>query len=473
MIPVLFESNATSFNTNGIGRLIDCLSCEIAEERNGEYSLELVYPTSGQFYNEIKTSRIILAKPNYQDSYQAFRIYKISKPINQLVTVYANHLSYDLNYIPVSIFNAVGINAALNGLKTNSLENNPFNFITDINNTDTLFQVNVPKSVRACLGGTEGSILQTFSGSAGIEYKWDNYDIYVTLHRGSDNGVQLRYGKNITDLNYTENIEETITGVLPVWTNPEGTSTLTGDIQYSPYKNNYPFNRTVVLDCSEHFESTPTLQELNAYGFEYVSLQGLPKENIKISFVDLSKTDEYRFSVGVETINLCDEITVIYQPLGISFKAKIIKTVYDVLTEKYISLTIGDAKSSLAQTLITTIEQVNNTSDKLASVNIKVNQQEGSLGVLAQQVDSNNNKLIHLQVDSSKEEVRVTNQASEQPTSYTSFKGDGMRIFVGNANVAEATADRFNCNKGLGVQDWAIEQTDDKKGLMFFRKGGD
>lgn len=471
MIPVLFNENATSFNTNGIGRLIDCLSCEVAEERNGEYSLELVYPTSGQFYNEIKTSRIILAKPNYEHPYQAFRIYKISKPINQLVTVYANHLSYDLNYIPVCIFNAVGINAALNGLKINSLENNPFNFITDITNTDTLFQVDVPKSVRACLGGTEGSVLQTFSGSAGIEYKWDNYDVYVSLHRGSDNGVQLRYGKNITDLNYTENIEETITGVLPVWTNPEGTSTLTGDIQYSPYKNNYPFNRTVVLDCSKHFESTPTLQELNAYGFEYVSLQGLPKENIKISFVDLSKTDEYRFSVGIETINLCDEVNVIYQPLGITYKAKVIKTVYDVLTEKYISLTIGDAKSSLAQTLITTIEQVNNTSDKLASVNIKVNQQEGSLGILAQQVDESSNKLIHLQVDSAKEEVRITNQTSESPSAYTSFKGDGMRVYVDNNKVAEATSSRFECNKGLGVQDWAIEQGSSASALNFYRKG--
>jgi phage minor structural protein len=470
MIPVLFESNATSFNTNGIGRLIDCLSCEVVEERNGEYSLELIYPTSGQFYDEIKTSRIILAKPNYEQPHQAFRIYKISKPINQLVTVNANHLSYDLNYIPVDIFNATGINGALNGLKTNSLENNPFNFITDIENTEALFQVSKPKSVRACLGGEEGSIMQTFSGSAGVEYKWDNYDIYVTLHRGSDNGVQLRYGKNITDLNYIENIEETITGVLPIWTNPEGTSTLAGDIQYSPYKLNYPFNRTVVLDCSEQFEDTPTLSELNDYAFEYVSLQGLPKENIKISFIDLSKTDEYKFSVGIETINLCDEVNVIYQPLGITYKAKVIKTVYDVLTEKYLEIIIGDARSSLAKTLITTIEQVNNTSDKLASVNIKVNQQEGSLGVLAQQVDSNNNKLIHLQVDSTKEEVRVTNQTSEQPTSYTSFKGDGMRIFVDNTNVAEATADRFNCNKGLGVQDWAIEEGSNVNILNIYRK---
>lgn len=471
MIPVLFSGNSITFSTNGIGRLSDALTCEVTEERNGEYSLVMNYPTNGKYYDQLVESNIIWAKPNLQQSNQAFRIYKISKPINQIVSVYANHISYDLNYIPVAMFNAVGINNAIAGIKSNSLENNPFTFTTDIINTTTLFQVEKPKSCRACLGGSDGSILSMFSGSKGVEFKWDNYNVFVTLNRGKNNGVILQYGKNITDLTYTESIDNTVTGVLPIWTNNNGTATLTGDIQYSPYKDNYPFKRTVVLDCSQRFDGEPSLEELNQYAYDYVSTKGLPSKNIELSFVDLSKTDEYKLSASAESINLCDEINVYYKPYNVSFQAKVIKTVYDCLKEKYLSLTVGDTKSSLSKTLVTTIEEVQNTKDKLSSVNIKVNQQDGSLGILAQQVEGTNNKLIHFQIDSSNEEVRVSNQSTERPTSYTSFKSDGMRIFVDNVNVAEATASRFNCNQGLGVQDWVIQQDSNGNTLNFFRKG--
>lgn len=34
MIPILFASDATEFDRNGIGRLSDCISCTVTEERN-------------------------------------------------------------------------------------------------------------------------------------------------------------------------------------------------------------------------------------------------------------------------------------------------------------------------------------------------------------------------------------------------------------------------------------------------------
>lgn len=472
MIPILYGGSATTFNTNGVGRLTDAISCTVTEERNGEFSLEMVYPTSGNHYSDIGNGMIILAKPSADQDAQPFRIHTLSKPINQQVTIYADHISYDLNYIPVSIFNATGIESALSGIKSNSLETNNFTFTTDIANTDSLFQVDTPKSVRACLGGSDGSIISTFSGSKGVELKWDKFNVFATLNRGADNGVTLRYGKNITDITSELSIDDTITGVLPIWSNSDGTSVLTGTIQYSQYKDNYPVNRTVVLDCSQEFDEAPTESELNTYAYNYVNTQGLPSENISLSFVDLSKTDEYKLSASAESLSLCDTVTVIYSPLGVNFKAKVIKTEYDCLLEKYNKITIGDAKSSLAKTLITTVTEIeNSTNNKLASVNIKINQQEGSLGILAQQVDETGNKLIHFQVDSANEEVRITNQSSETPTSYTSFKGDGMRIYVDSQAVAEATVNRFNCNQGLGVQDWVIQQDSNGTTLNFFRKG--
>ena len=472
MIPILYGGSATTFNTNGVGRLTDSISCVITEERNGEYTLELTYPTSGLHYSDIANGMIIVAKPSSDQQPQPFRIHTISKPINQKVIISADHISYDLNYIPVAVFNAVGIVNALSGLISNSLEDNPFTFTTDITNTTSLFQVTIPKGCRSCLGGSDGSILSTFSGSKGVEFKWDKYNVFATLNRGSDNGVTLRYGKNITNITSELTIDDTITGVLPIWTNSDNTSVLTGTIQYSQYKDNYPINKTVVLDCSQEFKATPTETQLNEYGYQYVNTQGLPTENIQLSFVDLSKTDEYKLSANAETLSLCDTVTVIYSPLGVNFKAKVIKTVYDCLREKYQNITIGDPKSSLAKALITTVTEIeNSTNNKLASVNIKINQQEGLLGILAQQIDETGDKLIHFQVDSANEEVRITNQSSETPTSYTSFKGDGMRIYVDSVAVAEATVNRFNCNQGLGVQDWVIQQESEGTTLNFFRKG--
>ena len=96
MIPVLYRANATAFDTYGIGVLKDCTSCEVTEERNGAFECQFKYPISGPMYKQITTERLVKAKPNDTAADQVFRIYRISTPINGEVTVYAQHLSYDL-----------------------------------------------------------------------------------------------------------------------------------------------------------------------------------------------------------------------------------------------------------------------------------------------------------------------------------------------------------------------------------------
>ena len=97
MIPVLFKADAVEFDTYGIGVLADCISCEVTEERNGAFELVLKYPTTGRNYAEIKSERLIKAKPNDTAKDQMFRIYRITTPLDGVVTVYAQHLSYDLS----------------------------------------------------------------------------------------------------------------------------------------------------------------------------------------------------------------------------------------------------------------------------------------------------------------------------------------------------------------------------------------
>ena len=91
MIPVLFKANAVDFSTFGIGVLADCISCEVTEERNGSYELVLQYPVTGRNYGELSSERIIKAKPNDTADDQAFRIYRITTPIDGVVTVKLSH----------------------------------------------------------------------------------------------------------------------------------------------------------------------------------------------------------------------------------------------------------------------------------------------------------------------------------------------------------------------------------------------
>lgn len=347
MIPILYESNITNFNSNGIGRLSDAITCIVTEERNGQYELQMTYPMDGALYNDLQVSRIIWAVPSDGEEEQAFRIYKVSRPISGIVTVYAEHISYQLSCVPVSRYSATSAAAAMSGLASHAAVNCPFTFWTDLT-TSGDFSVDAPAGIRSVMGGTEGSILDVFGG----EYKWDNYVVRLYANRGADNGVTLRYGKNITDLQQEENITNTITGVYPFWQDSDGNYVeLTQKVVLSANAGNFPYPRVAVVDCSQEFEEQPTQQQLLSWANDYISRTGvgIPSVSIDVSFVALGQTEQYKDIAPLERVKLCDTVTVEYDKLGVSAKAKVISTEYDVLAERYNSIGIGDTKSTLTE----------------------------------------------------------------------------------------------------------------------------
>lgn len=376
MIPRLV--NTYPFTGTGI-TLTDTISCKVTEERNGAFELEMVVATTTPYFEEIKEGRYILAKPNHTQGAQAFEIYEISRPINQRVTIRAHHISYRLSFIPVEPFSCTGITDTLNGLISHSIETNPFTFTTTITNEQSTYNQTAPASIRSRLGGTEGSVLDVFGG----EYLWDNFNVNLLLHRGTDNGVQLRVAKNISALEQTTNLENVVTGALPYWSNEDGTVNLYGDIQYNSHVNDYDYKRTVLLDLSEQFETAPSSTQLNTAAQQYVNQTnlGIVNTNIKLSFVDLADTNEYEGS-PLERVNLCDTVTVIYNPLSITYQAKAIRLTYDVLAERTLEVEVGDAKSTIAKTisdLVGDISSVVTVGKKLVSVTQKIDREVGEI----------------------------------------------------------------------------------------------
>lgn len=354
MIPILFAENSTIFTTNGIGRLSDAISCDVLEERNGQYELTMVYPVSGEHSEDIVVRSIIVAKPSQGGNIQPFRVHKISKPINGKYTISAYHISYDLNKnvsMPFSVSaSSSACSQALAALKSNAVESCPFSFSTDVTTVNSYNQ-KAPASMRSRLGGTEGSILDQFHG----EYEWDVYDVILHKDRGTDKDIPLRYGKNITDIKQEEEISQTITGIVPYWMDNEGNNlvTLPEEVVYSPNASLYPQKLTVPMDFSSDYQEQPTVAQLRAHAQAYVNQSGIgiPKVSIDVSFVNLADTDEYKDLLELQAVDLCDTIPVQFEPLGIDTTAKIVKTEYDVLAEKYKKITVGSLRSNLASTI--------------------------------------------------------------------------------------------------------------------------
>jgi len=355
MIPILFSSDTTDFSTNGIGRL-ECLACRVTEERNGIYELEATVPVGGKHASDVAMDTIIGAIPYDGGSIQGFRVYEITKPLNGKFEVYARHISYQLLNIPAMPFSVdrdpTACATTLARLKQNAVEDCPFTFWTDVT-TGAAYSQTIPAAIRTRLLGVEGSVLDQFGG----EYEWDNWTVKLHKQRGRlalNTGITLRYGKNITDINQEENISNVITGVVPYWADTEGhIVTLTEKAVYSQYADRYPFKRTEVLDLSSKWEDAPTEEALRtaAQAFINSSELGLPKVSIEVSFVPLWQSEEYKDLLPLQRVQLCDEINVEFEKYGITRTAKIVKTVYDVLKERYDSIEVGSMRSSFSSTI--------------------------------------------------------------------------------------------------------------------------
>lgn len=352
MKPILYESSEKQFTTNGIGTLADAISCTVVEERNGSYELEMEYPLGGVHYDEIRNNRIILAMPSDGQKTQPFRIFKITRPIGGVVKIYAVHLSYDLSGIPVAPFTANDCPSALNGLKSNSMIANSFEVWTDISGSGK-YKQNSPASFRSRLAGTDGSILDSFGKGAELEF--DRLTVKVHQNRGRDNGVTIRYGKNLTDLKQQESIENVRTGVIAYWYKEENNTqdVIVGEIQYLENHADYPKENIHVLDCSADFEKKPDKQQLNTRAKQYIKANniGVPKVSIDVSFIQLWQTEEYKNIVSLERVSLCDTVHVVFDKLGVNAVAKVIKTEFDVLNESYIKITLGEARSSFGEAI--------------------------------------------------------------------------------------------------------------------------
>ena len=297
MIPVLFRADATSFNTYGVGVLAECLSCEVTEERNGAFECILKYPTSGRLFPELRNERLIKAKPNDTAKDQMFRIYRMTTPIDGVVTIYAQHLSYDLSNVAALQWSSESVSPAraMEKVFTDTATSHNFTCRTDYS-TPKSFSVSRPQSVRACLGGVAGSFLDLWGG----EYEWDNFQVIHHQSRGNQTGVVIEYGKNMTSMEHDNDSSSAYTELLPyaVMTSEAGTEfVITLPEILLPISNtDLVQRRTLIKDFTEFFgqEEDITADALRSKAKNYLNNNplGVAVPTLTVAFEALWKNPD-------------------------------------------------------------------------------------------------------------------------------------------------------------------------------------
>ena len=361
--PILYSATETNFDHNGIGILSSCVSCEVTEEANGIFELSMTYPMGGIHYGEISERVIIKAKADQFRDPQLFRVYAISKPMHGIVTVLAEHISYDLSGIPVSPFFAESVSLAMKGLKENAVVDCPFEFWTDKSSIIS-FYVPTPSSIRSRLGGSAGSILDVYGG----EYEFDNYTVKLHNRRGKNNGVSIRYGKNLTDIKQEENCSDVATGIYPYWSGDVYGETVLVELpeKIVDAPGTYNFVKIRTVDFTQNFETNPTIEQLRSAAEDYIKTNniGVPTISLTVSFAQLEQSEEYKGIELLERVRLFDTVNVEFPELKVSTTAKAVKIVYDVLNNRVKSVTLGSVRSNIADTLANQQQGIKNLKDK-------------------------------------------------------------------------------------------------------------
>lgn len=357
MIPRIYDNSFTTYDSNGLGLLVDAISCQVEEESNGDFELTLVYPSEGSFFYALKQDNLIKADASDSLKGQLFRIDTISKPLNGQVTVYAKHITFDLakNSLNEDLTekNIKCENAGKHMLQSSDADSR----FTIESNIEMLGNYNMDRKTDclSAIAGTRGSLIDTFGN--GPKLLRDNFTIKVLARRGKDNNALIAYKKNITGFTLEEDYTEIINIIKPYATYTENEVEKTLYIDEIGVKSSRYVEGDIVksqwMDFSDDFEDdeTPTQEKLKNLAEKYFNNNNcdLPKMSYKIEFQPLSQTEEYKEDglAELEYIGMDDSVYIANSKYGIRDQARVIKTTYNVLADKYISIELGNPKTTL------------------------------------------------------------------------------------------------------------------------------
>ncbi len=346
MIPVIFKPGEKDFTTNGLGRLIDATRCEITEEANGKYELEMDYPAISRFSDYFENGYQIKAKPNDLEEYHIFEIKQTFKDtFTNSIVIYAQSRTYKLGNRQVRLVTVDNRNGAeaMRLIEQNMDEPCDIKLYSDINTaSSTVFEA---RNVLNCIAGEQGSLLQYWGG----EIKREPFKLSLLRRRGRDNVGTVRYGKDLKGLTIKFDWQSIVTKVLPfaeLQSGADGTSQrIYGDAVKSEYINKYPDVYAQYVQFTED-QGVKDLSSLNKVAGKYFTTlypgSDKPKISIELEIEKLTDSEEAKEFAKMRNYNLFDTFAVYHKFYDIDIQTKVTGIVYDALAEKTIKITAGD-----------------------------------------------------------------------------------------------------------------------------------
>ncbi|EJW9248696.1 peptidoglycan DD-metalloendopeptidase family protein [Enterococcus faecalis] len=346
LIPVIFKPGEKDFTTNGLGRLIDATRCEITEEANGKYELEMDYPAISRFSDYFENGYQIKAKPNDLEEYHIFEIKQTFKDtFTNSIVIYAQSRTYKLGNRQVRLVTVDNRNGAeaMRLIEQNMDEPCDIKLHSDINTaSSTVFEA---RNVLNCIAGEQGSLLQYWGG----EIKREPFKLSLLRRRGRDNVGTVRYGKDLKGLTIKFDWQSIVTKVLPfaeLQSGADGTSQrIYGNAVKSEYITKYPDVYAQYVQFTED-QGVKDLSSLNKVAGKYFTTlypgSDKPKVSIELEIEKLTDSEEAKEFAKMRNYNLFDTFTVYHKFYDIDIQTKVTGIVYDALAEKTIKITAGD-----------------------------------------------------------------------------------------------------------------------------------
>lgn len=369
---ILHDKKNNNWNSLGIGPLQDAINPLSTRERNGIYDMTFQYPVVGKLFHELKVGRWIVADagPTLVAKSQRFEIAQITKPIKGIVTVYCEHYRYKLLRTMVKIgskYSNISAQTALNQLRSQMEPKSDFTFYSDVRTTSSIDFTDPAKykNAQEVLGGVAGSILDNFGG----EYLFNNNQVRLLAKAGTDTNVVIAYGKNLTDINQEESIENTYTSIYG-WAkigNGDDEKIITLPEVYidSDYVGNYTERRIQMVDFSDKEPKDVAALRGMVQSFIKSNNVGIPRVSIKASYVDLASSVSKEQLKNLEIVDLCDWVTVAFNQLNINTTAQIVKTVWNIALDRYESIELGEARTDFAKVIEDSKTDTEDIKDKL------------------------------------------------------------------------------------------------------------